>query len=346
MDYLFIDTSVWEGNNFLESKRIKEILRLAEDGYIQILMPIITYSEIKSRATQNIKSAIDRHKKSRDETRILRNISAIKDRFDPIEYEEIKNDFETLLDDSLTKAKTEMLTYPTINIEEVFKKYFANQFPFSRGEKKHEFPDAFALLTIENWCIENTSKCIVVTSDNDLVNYQSAHLTIYKGLEDFVDKKLREIEAEKEQQSRLESIANLFEQRKDQLENEIENWLDNQLTDFTPYYTYFETDVHDIDVEDVNATLSDFKVVSVRTDAIQIEAEATISYKVKIDLDDEESRWYDDDDKEYKYFDTKTEILEDEQVIPVTFKIDVPVAEEIPLELQIDEINLGKVLRL
>jgi hypothetical protein len=347
MDYLFIDTSIWESSNFLEGKRIREILRLAEEGQVQILMPVITYNEIKNRANQNIKAAVDRHKKSRDETRVLRNIDEIKSKFEPIDLEKTMRDFEILVDESLKKAKFILLNYPTVNIKEVFEKYFANDFPFSKGDKKHEFPDAFALLTIENWCKENKKKCCVITSDNDLVNYKSKHLDIYKGLDDFVDGKLRQIEIEEKRQSRLAKIAELYDQRMEQLETEIENWLFNQLDDFTPYYTYFETDVHDIKVQENFASLTDFKIVSVRDDSIQIEAEAKIEYKIEVTVDDENTRWYDDDDKEYKYFETEIQIIEDEQIIPITFKIDIPLLDEdVPLEIMVDEINRGKSLHL
>jgi hypothetical protein len=119
------------------------------------------------------------------------------------------------------------------------------------------------------------------------------------------------------------------------------------LDDFTPYYTYFETDVHDIKVQENFASLTDFKIVSVRDDSIQIEAEAKIEYKIEVTVDDENTRWYDDDDKEYKYFETEIQIIEDEQIIPITFKIDIPLLDEdVPLEIMVDEINRGKSLHL
>lgn len=42
MDNIFIDTSIFESNNFLESKRIDQILKLGEEKHIQILLPAVT----------------------------------------------------------------------------------------------------------------------------------------------------------------------------------------------------------------------------------------------------------------------------------------------------------------
>jgi len=44
--------------------------------------------------------------------------------------------------------------------------YFASQDPFEpSGPKKSEFPDAFALVTLEEWALKNDKKVLVVTRD-------------------------------------------------------------------------------------------------------------------------------------------------------------------------------------
>ena len=54
MDTIFIDTSIFESNNFLESKRIKEVYKLAERGDIKVVLPKLTYDEIINRVSKNI----------------------------------------------------------------------------------------------------------------------------------------------------------------------------------------------------------------------------------------------------------------------------------------------------
>ena len=54
MDIIFIDTSIFESNNFLESDRIKEVYKLAERGEIKVVLPELTYDEILNRISKNI----------------------------------------------------------------------------------------------------------------------------------------------------------------------------------------------------------------------------------------------------------------------------------------------------
>ena len=190
MDNIYLDTSIFEANNFLESKRINEILKLAEEGEIQIVLPVITYYETRNRAIKNIKEANNRFKKYRDETRTLRNIASLKDRFEPLDEETCIKEFLEEFEARLSAANCVFLEYPLVNIGSVFEKYFGEDYPFGGGNKKHEFPDAFALLTIEAWCAKEKVKCFVFSNDKDLLNYKSNLLVIVESYEKFLDKTL------------------------------------------------------------------------------------------------------------------------------------------------------------
>jgi hypothetical protein len=59
------------------------------------------------------------------------------------------------------RLKTAWASGPT-----VMNAYFASQDPFEpSGPKKSEFPDAFALVTLEEWALKNDKKVLVVTRD-------------------------------------------------------------------------------------------------------------------------------------------------------------------------------------
>ena len=58
------------------------------------------------------------------------------------------------------------------SIEEVLNKYFLNNPPFEAvGDKKSEFPDAIALVSLEFWAKSNDEKVKVVSTDKGWVNY-------------------------------------------------------------------------------------------------------------------------------------------------------------------------------
>ena len=120
MDTIFLDTSIFEANNFLESKRIQEIYKLAERGDIKVVIPKLTYDEIKNRISKNVEEANQKFKKYRDDTRVLRNVPSLSKKFEIFDSEKIKEEFNEKLDERFSKSNFEIIEYPTLNIEEIF----------------------------------------------------------------------------------------------------------------------------------------------------------------------------------------------------------------------------------
>jgi hypothetical protein len=70
-------------------------------------------------------------------------------------------------------------------VSDLIQKYFRSEPPFSeKGKKKNEFPDAIALISLEEWANQNKTKIIVVTSDNDWKKFceASERLCVHKDL--------------------------------------------------------------------------------------------------------------------------------------------------------------------
>jgi hypothetical protein len=58
------------------------------------------------------------------------------------------------------------------SVELIMQAYFQRKPPFAiSGKKKSEFPDAVALFSIEAWAEQNSTKVIVVSRDNDWIDY-------------------------------------------------------------------------------------------------------------------------------------------------------------------------------
>ncbi|MEP9328270.1 PIN domain-containing protein [Paraburkholderia phymatum] len=71
------------------------------------------------------------------------------------------------------------------SIGEVMRRYEASEPPFSAaGNKKHEFPDAVALSTLEGWARASGTKVLAVTQDKDWKRYgeQSARVVMVDDL--------------------------------------------------------------------------------------------------------------------------------------------------------------------
>jgi hypothetical protein len=346
MDTIFIDTSIFESNNFLESKRIKEVYKLAERGDIKVVLPRLTYDEIINRISKNIDEVDSKLQKYRNDTRILRNIPSLSDKFEPIDTESVKNEFNGIIDSKFREANIEIIDYPTLNIEEIFKSYFDKKFPFGNGGKKSEFPDAFALKTIELWAEGKGIKILAFSKDNDMLNYKSKHLEIIEDFEAYLSEKIKEIEGVKHKK-RLDQIEDIIKNKSTEIQEEIKNWVENQLDDnskYNEYSNYYE--IHDLTIIEVNTDIEDYKIMNVSEDYISVELNVWINYKVEIIIDDEEYMYKDDDTKDWIFLETKPVLVDEIRYINTELIFDIESDDDTVYEPEIETINNGRKLNL
>jgi hypothetical protein len=348
VENIYIDTSIFEANNFLESKRINEILKLSRNGYVNIILPELTYKEILNRARKNCREAVKSFNQTRNEFRILRNIPEYKLRFDTVNKNFSLEKLEERIIDVFKDSKITIIDYPTVNIKTVFDSYFEQKPPFKEGLKKDEFPDAFALLSIETWCKENGKKCLVLSKDNDLINYQGENVD-HVIFETFLDNKLRQIEKENKKKLRIKKLEESFADRLGILQSEIADWVKEQLDDESIYNEM--TNYHgilNVDVIETSAELNkdDFQITSINDNGITIQTEVTVDYQVEIEYNDGDSAYFDDEDRVWNYIETKNETIVDIQWFPVELKFDFPLAGDEYAELEIEQINSGKNLKI
>ncbi len=346
MDIIFIDTSIFESNNFLESKRIREVYKLAERGDIKIVLPELTYDEIVNRISKNILEASQKFKKYRNDTRALRNVQSLSDKFKPFDNEEIQKEFVEKLENQFSKSNIEIVDYPTLNIKDIFRSYFEKRFPFGSGGKKSEFPDAFALKSIELWAEENNVKVLAFSKDNDMLNYNSSHLEIIEDFDLWLSNKIKEIEG-KYHQKRLDEIEDFVKNKSDGIQKDVANWVNDQLDDYTKYYEYSNyLQVHDLSIVDIKTDIEDYNITNVSEDYISVELRMYVNYKVEIIIDDEDYMIKDYDTKEWIFMDTKPLLIDEIRYIDVELIFEIEPDDETVYEPEIETINNGKNLNV
>lgn len=77
-----------------------------------------------------------------------------------------------------------------VDVAELMDRYFDSRAPFSdKGDKKHEFPDALALLSMEAWAEKNDTGLLLVSKDSDWRRYceTSARLHCIDDLADAIN---------------------------------------------------------------------------------------------------------------------------------------------------------------
>lgn len=343
MEHIILDTNIFIKENFLEGKRIRELLKLSEEEKIKIVMTVITVGEVKNRFSIFTRKAVKdlNEFKNRFESRVLRNNSAGRKIFDRIVNKDIEKEFNDGLDAILLKSKVIIIDYRDLNIGNVFGKYFKNEFPFGGGDKKNEFPDAFALELIEQWCIENNIKCKIFSSDKDFLNYQSSCLEITKNYDTYLDQKLQFFLA---QEHRNSVLNKLFESNSKKIDDAIEEWYRYILDDTSLYYSFVWDEIHDIDVTKVTVKDKTYKIVSTDEDSIEIEIVANLTFNVDLVIDDQDFSYYDHEDNVTYCFETKVEEIERNVTAQISAIAYITSQDEYEDELEIVDVNKDKEL--
>jgi hypothetical protein len=173
IDNVFLDTSLFVKENFLEGKRINSIFSLSSKKYFNLYISVITLNEIKNQYKKRITAAIEKHNHlindKANDIRVLRNNKSGKDILQ--KFPKIKDlcaEFDENIEAALEDAGAIVLDYPVLNVMEVFNHYFSGLPPFDKAEKKAEFPDAFAIAHVQLWCNENSTTAIILTQDKDI----------------------------------------------------------------------------------------------------------------------------------------------------------------------------------
>lgn len=301
---IFIDTSIFVKENFLHGTRIKTILNLCKEGHFQLVLPLITVNEIKAQFKKQVKSAIRTHNEIiNDKGNIIRPLKNYGKANEVLvkfpDYKIVSEEFENEFDAKLKEANAIIIPYTHVDITSVFEDYFLNRFPFNVKDKKHEFPDAFAMITIEQWCIDNKAKCTVFAKDNDFIKKKSRHFNVNGDYEEFISKYLKSIDPK-----RFDILQDIYDSHGDFLEKEIKEWLRKQLSDSGSYDSLNLEEIHKIEIKKLDWYSSTFQPVY--EDESDIEAELSMEFHVKVILtiDDIDSAVYDMDIRDTVFMNT------------------------------------------
>jgi hypothetical protein len=172
--HIFLDTEVFKGQGFnYESAVLERLAKLVESKEVVIHLTSVTVNEVKSNIKKDVVEGLIALKrlKANHAARILIGFS---DYFKRAFREKLTKDdvvpvligkFQNYLD----RVRADILSVEGVSIEQVFEKYFSQTPPFSEGKKKEEFPDAFVIDTLKEWCRRNREKLYVISNDNDFV---------------------------------------------------------------------------------------------------------------------------------------------------------------------------------
>lgn len=179
-----------------------------------------------------------------------------------------------------------------VDIADLMKRYFQPSLPFERsGDKKHEFPDAVALMALENWAEEHNKPILLVSNDRgwqafaEVSNRLSCVADLDEALELFqkrdatrtqlVDHVTALLEAEAESWDGLRELASLLNSTM---------WVEDASAMFD-YELDLQVDVTEVKFVD-DAALGSLRAIDYSNGALTVigKFEATVSVEATFDF--------------------------------------------------------------
>lgn len=175
-----IDTSIFERQGCRIESGLFNSLSQFKDSSVQIIVTDLVHQELLKHLSINIKTALDRLHTGlnkgishlidiKDDLAIIKASLNDLDKIDIMAENRAKRYYESIGAKMINSSEY-------LNVSGLLEKYFKAKHPFTEsGDKKAEFPDAIALMTLEEWAKKNNRKVIVVSADNGWRDFCKGH---------------------------------------------------------------------------------------------------------------------------------------------------------------------------
>lgn len=166
-----IDTSIFDKYGLRLEFGLFEKLSQFKEGLAVIILSEITIRELEKHLGKRINEAqciVEKALKECSDHLIYDENDIKQARTLIVPRETSKELAKKRLKKFIDHAGVSIVPANNMDISELVDKYFNSRPPFAEsGQKKNEFPDAIALMTLEGWAKQNNKKIIAVSTDND-----------------------------------------------------------------------------------------------------------------------------------------------------------------------------------
>lgn len=335
LDYIFIDTSVFQQEQFFkETGRVSKLFKLAEEGYVRILLPIITENEwlkhLKEQAGLNIKISEVKRKlallgQNEATSEFLNKYESLLDSYSSLE------EIEKVFKEKITNKGIIRIDYSFFEdvTAEVFKKYFKQEKPFGTGGKTKEFPDAFVLASLGKYAKENKLKRVIYFStDKDMSEYVCELLkpiSISEYLNNLLEERIPDADKKAKQRKDINNLFNYIHSANPKFESALREHVEQYLLDTDCYISHFcYADIEDVfDLKfTLDITAKDMDILSVSDDIIEAVCFPEIDGTIQVKYFSEEDSLWDSEDKEWIVESYKIKKVEISSYFPVTVRME------------------------
>jgi len=279
---IFLDTSIFESENYFEGRNINILFNLAKQNLIHLKVTEIVYREVLVRIENHAIKSVNLFKSQKlnfeKEARILRNTNVLSDYFEKTDFKELKEKskreilekFHQVIDE----FNIEIVDSSIANIKEVLGDYFETNPPFKNGIKKNEFPDAISLNTIKKWCEETSNSVIHLSNDKDFDKYVKKAIDCSHDLSSLLQLLFTE-----NSDIQYEFITAIYNKSIAEIEGSIVDELSEDLS--SSAYSKIENDAW---YEDVEVDFLEINEIEIIIGVINEIGEETFSYEIEMNI--------------------------------------------------------------
>lgn len=325
IDAVMIDTSIYHKNQCdfrgITKSIIPMLLQLLEANNITLLTHPVLESEIKKHIGEselvsrigNLQTSLRKYNKQLQMIDI--STEDLIRRLDEI-------NIEKSLIDKFDLFYKRAISVPYVSAQEVFEDYFNANPPFNTtGNKKSEFPDAFILKGIIEYCKNNANSTVLIISDDSdwkhtleenkqivqVDSLEAAMLLLWEQLDDKSD-----------------LYQMLISQTKSDIYTEISDAALNEAFCIDDIDTAEEVDIEKVSVVDINDTIVPLEVTQ---NSVLLQITATISADGCSEFFDENRSAWDSEDRCY-YFCAYTRLTFQNALAEVDCEVEINFSDD------------------
>jgi hypothetical protein len=171
LDYhaICIDTNIFRETGYAFDKGLPAQLAQFADSPVQVVISEIVHREMKRHLTESIgkaRAALEKGIKEAQQEMQASDGAASRARKAILTGESDAEIAQRRLDAFYEICGATILPVDSVTSREMLERYFNQEPPFAAtGDKRREFPDAYALMSVEKWAEENDFKVLVVSQD-------------------------------------------------------------------------------------------------------------------------------------------------------------------------------------
>jgi hypothetical protein len=300
-DIVFLDTCIFLSERF-NSSAYQTLLHLGSIGAVKLKTTDITLKEVRKNIEEMIGDAIVSLQAKAGKSAILQNFDGynkLMEEFKPQKSKALAEELWKRVEQELKDAGVEIIVATEMAAGPIFESYFDGKPPFGTGEKRKEFPDAFVIAALDNWCGENSEEIYVITTDGTVLEACEAADGLHplEFLADFVDLALRRDEY-------VERAVEYLEEHRENIEEAVKAAVED---------SYIH--LHDED-GDGEATVNKVSWLSIEDvvkndrDTMVLRCSASVNLSVSVSYADRNMTMYDSEDKQEYVFGHVSEDLD------------------------------------